>query len=133
MQFEFEFGFYTPGTQRAREVEGRVHKRRVTKQTKKAEPEPPRQPEVGSRQMNKLVIVRKSEALRPRVTLPRKDGIVLSSASVYISSPVDVSDRIETRKREIILRERLSDHKTPESQYWTQALAASIDASSACL
>ena len=95
--------------------------------------EKPAQPTVAPKQAGKLVIVRKSEAARPRVTLPRRDGIVVCSDTVYISSPIDVDARIETRKREILMRERLSDSKTPESRYWAHALAQAVDASSVCL
>ena len=73
------------------------------------------------------------QAPRPKVTLARKGSIVINSPKICIQRHSDKKEMIELRKREIIIREKLTDDKSENHHRWIQALLADLDASSACL
>jgi hypothetical protein len=133
----FEFGFYTPGTRKARLIEA-AHKVRDgqipqyrNKQTKQQEPV------VARREKKELQILRntttESPQSNPRVTLNRKGNVSVTGPFVYISCTPDEKDRSETRKRELLIRDKVSNDKSEQNRRWTQALINCIDDSLVCL
>ena len=157
---EFEFGFYTPGTSRARLTEGSNAiregkapelKRRIRnerRQPKKERPAPV-QPCRDRPVYDKLIISGPSKLAAkpveteiekekvnvplPWVTLPRKGGVSISSPRVNIQCHMDEKERIEVRKREILIREKLCDDKSEMQHKWNLALLSLLDTAPVCL
>ena len=146
---EFEFGFYTPGTRREREVlykewiknQQRHQKRSKSRNSRRMRdnernPQPELPPEPVSHQdvppeiSNRTTVrVETGENRhRPKITLARKDGIVVRGPSVLIPCPLDATERISLRNRELAIRERLNTSKSGQERYWYAGLQNYLDA-----
>ena len=158
---EFEFGFYTPGTCRARLIEGSnairegkapelKRKIRNERRQPKKEAPAPVQPNRDRPAYSALIISGSSRlAVKPVekeianvnvpnvpppwVSLPRKGVVNITSPRVNIQCHADEKERIEVRKREILIRERLSDDKSKSQHKWNLALLSLLDAALVCL
>ena len=122
---QFELGFYTPGTREAKRIE-REEKRRE-KKMKQMEPKLPTVDRTKPAPLKITHVHEHDGTHRPRITLPRKDGFIITGPSFFMHAPLDDKDRIEIRKRELCIRERLSDNKSDVEHRWYKGLLASLD------